>query len=94
MNQKEEHYIDYQTISLCFGNALSYLLKDGEGIIAQGEDSSYIMHKFLIYRYDKKIRISSADKIDKPVGTKFWIHNTKEDAIIAAAINGEEFIID
>ena len=88
--------IDHQTIALAFANALFYCLKDTEGIVVRGEDSDHIIHKFIVYRKDsdRMVHVSLADNLDKPIGTRFWIHETVEDTMLAAALNGGEFIID
>ena len=89
-----EPHIDHQTIALAFANALSFLLLEQEGIIVQGEDADHKMHKFLVYRYEDKIRVQLGNEIDKEVGTKFMLHDHEQDAILAAALSGSEFIID
>ena len=87
--------IDHQTIVLVFSNALGFLLKETEGIIVQGEDNGHEMHKFLVFRFDNKIRVQLTDGLDlPPVGSKFWMHQTVEDTLIAAAESGEKFYIE
>lgn len=89
-----EPHIDHQTIALAFGNALSFLLEEGEGIIAQGETADKKMHRFLVWRHNEKIRVALGDHIDKLPGSRFRTWGTSEDTIFNAALEGGEFIID
>jgi hypothetical protein len=88
-----EPNVDHETMALAFANALSFLLQEGEGIVAQGENSDKEMLRFLVWRAKGKIRVVLADEYDKPVGTMFFIHESAEDCILAAALSGGEFII-
>lgn len=74
-----------------FANALSFLLEEQEGIIAQGEDEDGKMHKFAVWKEKGMIRAAEADSIDASVGSRFWNHEDKGDAITEAINSGTEF---
>jgi hypothetical protein len=80
----------------CASNALSYYLKDTEGIVCQGEDEDGIMQIYLIHRKDNQIIYSkgSANFTKKDVGKLFWVHESEADAIVAATIDGTEVWIN
>jgi len=84
--------IGHQTLALAFANALSFFLREGEGIVAQGETWDHKIHKFLVHKSESKIRVS-LDDTGKPVGSLFWMHDTPEDTILGAALDGGEFIV-
>jgi len=75
---------------LAFANALSFLLREGEGIITQAECENG-MQKFLVWREEGLIKIDEC-KIDKPVGSMLWIYDNKENAIVKATLNQEEYL--
>lgn len=85
--------VDHQTISLCFGNALGFLLQENEGIICQGELQNNEIQKFFVWRSNEKIHVAKYDG-EKEIGQKIWMYETKEDAFLAAAIDGGEFDIE
>ena len=62
---------------LCLANALGSLLKDMEGIIAQGEDLNGKMTKVLISRENQEIKLRLVDNLilkgNTEIGSLFWM---------------------
>jgi hypothetical protein len=80
---------------LVLGNALSYFLEEGKGVISQGETFDHQIHKFAVYRMKGKIRAALIDHLENlEVGTKFYIDSDISEQILKAAINGGEYIIE
>lgn len=85
-------YVDHQAMALVLGNALSFLLEERKGIIAQGETPDHQMHKFAVYRMNGKIRATLADHlVNLEIGTKIYVDS---EQILKAAVNGGEYIIE
>lgn len=88
-------HVDRQSMMLVLGNALSHFLKDGEGVIAQGETFDHQMHKFAVYRMKGKIRATLIDHlINIEVGAKFYIDIDIPEQILKAADTNGEYVIE
>lgn len=83
--------LDEKTVMLSFANALSYMLKDDEGIVCQAEMSDKQIHKFIVFRKDGKIVALRADDFSEPLGKKIMVslYDDKEEALLEAARKGE-----
>jgi hypothetical protein len=79
-------------IARCCANAFSYLLRENEGIICQGEDEDGKMAVYLIYKKKELIRfIKNDDRFNfDDVGKMFWMHNDEVESIVAATLDGTE----
>jgi hypothetical protein len=78
-------------IARCSANALSFFLRENEGIVAQGEDEDGKMVIYLIYSKNGMIRYSNDDRFTfNDVGKMFWMHEDEVEAIIAATLDGTE----
>jgi hypothetical protein len=87
----EEH--KYHAVAArCFANALSFLLEDNEGIVAQGRDEDGQICKFAVWSENEKIRFQQVDQ-SLSIGRKFWMHNDESEAITKATIEGTDVII-
>jgi hypothetical protein len=92
----EDEQPDYELMLNSFANALSYLLKEKEGIVVNGKDSNDIMQKIIVRKTDKQILIEKTETINLPLGSLIWFHDSAEDAILDAATDplSQGFIIE
>jgi hypothetical protein len=79
-------------IARCASNALSYFLRENEGIVCQGEDEDGKMSIYLIYHKQGLIKYCKDDNrfTFGDVGKMFWMHDDEVEAIVAAALDGTE----
>lgn len=76
-----------------FANALSFFLtKENEGIVCQGENEDGRMQKFIVWKHESQLRIASVQGTEMKPGDTITMHESKEDAITAAAISNDEFL--
>lgn len=80
--------LDKDIILECFTKAISFLLdSNNEGIIINVEDKQYI-----ISNQNFKICINGPTNYNVEEGALIYLHETKEDAIVAATLNDEPLL--